>query len=207
MIREQIEVKLAQTDHPVHELVAKRWSPYAYSDKPVSADDLRSLFEAARWAPSSYNEQPWFYIVGTKDDPEQYEKVLSCLVEMNQQWAKAAPVLALGVASSTFKRNGKPNRHAFHDLGLASGILAVEATARGLAVHQMAGILPEKAKAEFGIPEGFETVTGIAVGYAAQTDRAPEVLRTRDLTPRTRRPLGEFVFAGSWGKAHDLVVE
>ncbi|MCK4656779.1 MAG: nitroreductase family protein, partial [candidate division Zixibacteria bacterium] len=108
MIREQIDIKLAQTDHPVHELVAKRWSPYAYSDKPVSADDLRSLFEAARWAPSSYNEQPWFYIVGTKDDPEQYEKVLSCLVEMNQQWAKAAPVLALGVASSTFKRNGKP---------------------------------------------------------------------------------------------------
>jgi nitroreductase len=207
MMPEKTDIKLAHTDYPVHELIAKRWSPYAYSDKPVSADDLRSIFEAARWAPSCYNEQPWYYIVGSKDDPEQYEKVLSGLTEMNQQWANAAPVLALGVASSTFNRTGKPNRHAFHDLGLASSLLSIEATARGLAVHQMAGILPEKAKAEFGIPDGYEVVTGIAIGYRAKTDNAPEALRQRDLTPRSRRPLGEFVFAGSWGKTHDLITE
>jgi nitroreductase len=205
MISEQTDIKLAQTDHPVNELIAKRWSPYAYSDKPVSADNLQSLFEAARWAPSCYNEQPWYYIVGVRNDPEQYEKVLSCLVEMNQRWAKAAPVLALGIASGMFKRNGKPNRHALHDLGLASGILTIEATVRGLAVHQMAGILPDKARAVFAIPDGYEAVTGIAIGYRAQTDRAPEALRQRDLTPRSRRPLREFVFAGSWGEAHDSV--
>src|SRR2546423_570 len=51
--------KQATPDHPIHELLARRWSPYAFADRPVSRDDLRALFEAARWAASSYNEQPW----------------------------------------------------------------------------------------------------------------------------------------------------
>ena len=67
------------------------WSPYAFADRPVSEDDLRSLFEAARWAPSSYNEQPWSYLVATKASPGEFERLLSCLVEGNQAWAKAAP--------------------------------------------------------------------------------------------------------------------
>ena len=46
--------KTASPDHPIHEPLAKRWSPYAFADRPVPAADLRSLFEAARWAPSSF---------------------------------------------------------------------------------------------------------------------------------------------------------
>src|SRR5437763_1874068 len=109
--------KQATTDHPVHELIARRWSPYAFADRPVAPDDLRSLFEAARWAPSSYNEQPWSYLVATKDDREQLERLLSCLVEGNQAWARAAPVLALGCTSLQFTLNGRPNPAAVHDLG------------------------------------------------------------------------------------------
>lgn len=75
--------KMAETDYPVDELIARRWSPYAFDDRPVSQSDLRSLFEAARWAPSSYNEQPWSYIVATEEDPEPFERLLSCLVEAN----------------------------------------------------------------------------------------------------------------------------
>src|SRR3954469_8155055 len=112
--------KDARPDHPIHELLAKRWSPSAFADRPVPEDDLRSLFEAARWAPSSYNEQPWSYIVATKADPEAFSRVLSCLVEGNQAWAAAAPVLALGCTSLRFARNDKPNDAAVHDLGLAS---------------------------------------------------------------------------------------
>ena len=51
--------KRASTDYPIHTLLAERWSPYAFADRPVAEADLRSLFEAARWAPSSNNEQPW----------------------------------------------------------------------------------------------------------------------------------------------------
>src|SRR5271166_6024561 len=119
--------QLAATDHPVQELIAARWSPYAFADRPVAKEDLRSLFEAARWAPSSYNEQPWSYVVATRDDAEGFGRLLSCLVEGNQAWAKGAPVLALGCTSLLFARDGKPNAAALHDLGLASANLCLEA--------------------------------------------------------------------------------
>jgi nitroreductase len=193
--------KTATPDHPILDVLKKRWSPYIFADKPVSATDLQSLFEAARWAPSSYNEQPWSYIVATKDDPEQFAKVLSCLVEGNQAWAKDVPVLALGVITNSFKLNGKPNKAAQHDLGLASSDLVTEATSRGLYVHQMIGILPDKARAAFQIPEGSEALTGIAIGYAGDSSKSPEALRQRDEAARKRKPLAEFVFAGKWGSA------
>src|SRR5262244_1245648 len=110
--------KQASTDYPIQELLTKRWSPYAFQDQPVPEDDLCSLFEAARWAASSYNEQPWSYLVATRDDKEGFERLLSCLVEGNQVWAKAAPVLAIGCTSLQFARNGQPNAAAQHDLGL-----------------------------------------------------------------------------------------
>src|SRR5262249_47129867 len=91
--------KTATPNHRIHELLTRRWSPYAFADRPVSEDDLRSLFEAARWAASSYNEQPWRYIVATRANPAEFERLLSCLVEGNQVWAKVAPVLALGCTS------------------------------------------------------------------------------------------------------------
>jgi nitroreductase len=197
--------KQATPDHPIHELVARRWSPYAFADRAVSEDDLRSLFEAARWAASSYNEQPWSYFVATKANPAEFERLLSCLVERNQAWARAAPVLALGCTSLHFTRNGKPNAAAIHDLGLASASLTLEATARGLYVHQMIGILPDRARELYRIPEGVQPLTGLAIGHAADPETLPEKYRERDLAHRTRKSLAEFVFAGEWGSASGLV--
>ncbi len=197
--------KQANPDHPVHELIANRWSPYGYDERPVSDADLCSLFEAVRWAASSYNEQPWSYIVARKQDGEPYERILSCLVEGNQGWAKAAPVLALGCTSLKFTRNGKPNMAALHDLGLAAGNLVLEATARGLAVHQMIGILPDKARVTFEVPEGVQVLTGLAIGYASDPSTLPDALKERDLAPRQRKTLSEFVFGGKWGSASGIV--
>ncbi len=156
--------KRASTDFPIHELLAERWSPYGFEDRPVAEADLQSLLEAARWAASSYNEQPWSFFVATREEPVEFERLLSCLVEPNQAWAKAAPVLLLCVVDLRFKRNDKDNRAAVHDLGLAAGNLLVEATARGLSVHQMIGILPDKAREVFGIPEHSEAWTAMAIG-------------------------------------------
>jgi nitroreductase len=191
--------KQATPDHPVHELIARRWSPYAFADRPVSLDDLRSLFEAARWAASSYNEQPWSYLVATRDDKEGFERLLSCLVEGNQAWAKAAPVLAIGCTSLKFALNGKPNAAAQHDLGLAAANLVFEATARGLMVHQMIGILPDKVRTLYAVPEGVLPLTGLAIGYLGDPNTLPEKIRPRDLAPRQRKPLAAFVFGGRWG--------
>jgi nitroreductase len=199
--------KQASADYPIQELLAKRWSPYAFQDRLVPEDDLRSLFEAVRWAASSFNEQPWTYIVATKEDPGQFQQVLSCLVEFNQVWAKAAPVLALGIARLTSARNGQVNRAAVHDLGLAAGNLLVEATARGLFVHQMLGIFPDKARQVFDIPEGFEAWTAIAIGYRGDPTSLPEALRERERLPRQRKPLSQFVFSGKWGCPSPLVLK
>ena len=197
--------KKAVTDHPVHELISTRWSPYGFTDQPVSIEDLRSLFEAVRWAASSYNEQPWRYIVATNDNPDEFERLLSCLVDGNQGWAKEVPVLALGCVSLNFSRNGKPNAAAIHDLGLASATLTLEATERGLAVHQMIGILPDRAREVYDIPEGFQAITALAIGYAADPDSLPEALKEGYRAPRTRNPLAAFVFGGRWGDSSDLV--
>jgi nitroreductase len=199
--------KRAKPDHPIHEHLAARWSPYAFADRPVSEADLRSLFEAARWAASSYNEQPWSYIVATRDDPQQFQRVLSCLVEGNQAWTQNVPVLALGVVTHRFKLNNKENKAAVHDLGLAAGNLVVEATARGLVVHQMIGILPDKARETFQIPEGSEAWTGLAIGYSGDSNALPEKLKERDLAPRQRKPLREFVFGAKWGEPAALVTK
>jgi nitroreductase len=197
--------KKASTDHPINELLAKRWSPYGFKEQPVALADIRALFEAARWAPSSYNEQPWSFFVATKDEPKEFDRLLSCLVEANQAWAKAAPVLALTVVSLRFSRNNKENRAAVHDLGLAAENLVVEATARGLDVHQMIGILPDKARELYQIPAGCEAWTAIAIGYRADPSTLPEALKERDLAPRRRKPLREFVFAAQWGNPSPLV--
>ncbi len=198
-------LKQASPDHPINELLATRWSPYAFSDQPVSEEDLRSLFEAARWAASSYNEQPWRYIVATRKDPQEFERLLSCLVEGNQPWAKAAPVLALGCVSLKFAYNGKPNAAAEHDLGIASACLTLEATARGLFVHQMIGILPDRARELYQIPDDFKPLTGLAIGYLGDLNNLPENYRERDLKPRQRKPQAEFVFAGRWAAAADIM--
>lgn len=193
-------IKEAKPDHPIHDLLARRWSPYAYDGRSVSDDDLAALFEAGRWAASCFNEQPWRYILARKEHADEFEKMLSCLVEGNQKWARFAPVIGLGVISTRFRRNDKPNRCAAHDLGAASASIALEATRRGLALHQMAGIVPERAKEIYQLPDGFETFTGLAIGYPGGGPEVPEELRERDRRPRTRRPINETVFVGDWGK-------
>jgi nitroreductase len=192
--------KPAATDYPVHELLRERWSPRAFSDKPVPADVLRSLFEAARWAPSSSNEQPWAFVVGTKEDGASHEKVLGALVEANRVWAKNAPILGIAISRLAFARSGQPNRNAFYDTGAAMADLSTEATARGLFVHQMAGFDAKKVIEVFSVPAGWEPIAAFAIGYPGDHNALPENLRERELGDRTRKPLTEFVMSGGWGQ-------
>jgi nitroreductase len=199
--------KPAETQYPIEEILRRRWSPRAFSDRLVEPEKLQSLFEAARWAASSFNEQPWNFIVATKENPEQHTRLLSCLVEGNQRWARAAPVLMVSVAKLNFDKTGKPNRHAFHDVGLAMGNVLVQATALGLSVHQMAGFSPEKVREIYEVPEGFEPVAAIAIGYGLAADELPEAFREFDLGARRRKPVNSFVFEAHWGETSELVSE
>ncbi len=179
----------------IHEIPEPSLEPaLAFAPRAVEPEKLRSLFEAARWAASTGNSQPWFYIVAAKDSqPENFQRALECLVELNQGWAKNAPVLAFSVARTSFE-NGKHNRHALHDTGAASASLCVEATSLELEVHQMAGIDQEKVRRTFGVPEGYEVVAGMAIGYPGDPQSLPEPLRQREVGPRERKPLDSLCF-------------
>ncbi len=191
-------IKEAQPDCVIETLIARRWSPYSFAEKDVTADDLRGILEAARWAASSYNEQPWRYILARRSDPAAFEKLLSCLLDGNQLWAKRAPVLLIGIAMLKFARNGKPNKAAVHDLGLAAGNICMEATARGLFVHQMIGIVPERVRELYGVPEDAEPLTALAIGHLSDISDLPAEIQERDRGRRERRPVRAFVFENSW---------
>ena len=196
--------KPATIQYPIHDLLARRWSPRAFADRLVAPDVLRSLWEAARWAPSSANQQPWSFLVATRDDQQEFGRMLSCLVEGNQVWAKQAPVLMVSVAAK-LDRDNDPNAHAWYDVGQAVISLSVQATALGLFVHQMAGILPDKIRELYQIPDSHEPVTGLALGYPGTPEQLSDKLRQREIAARTRKPIGEFVFSGRWGQKSTLV--
>ena len=197
--------KPAQTEYPILEILKRRWSPRAFSDQMVEPEKLLSLFEAARWAPSSFNGQPWYFVLATKQKPDEHARLLSCLAEKNQQWARMAPVLMVSIAKLNFEKTGKPNRHAFHDVGLALGNLIVQATAMDLFVHQMAGFSPQKVAELYKIPDEFEPVAAMAIGYAGSVQDLPEPFRERELGPRTRKLIPSFVFESRWGQPAPLV--
>ena len=192
--------KPADTTYEINELIKRRWSPRAFTQVPVAAGQLHSMFEAARWAASSFNEQPWRFVVATQQEEDKFQALLGCLIERNREWAKRAPVLILSVAKLIFERNGKPNRHAYHDVGQAFANMAIEATHLGLAVHPMGGFDIDKARVDLAIPDDYDPVAMIAVGRAGDFDSLPDELKTAELAPRTRNPSKDFVYSGKFGE-------
>lgn len=193
--------KPANTQFDVMEPVHQRWSPRAFADKPVEAANLHSVLEAARWAASAFNEQPWRYVVATKEDEALYANLLDTLVDKNQMWAKSAPVLMLAIAKDDYTQTGKPNAHSWHDVGMANAQLSLQATKLGLSTHFMAGFVADKAKENLNIPEGFTPVAAIALGYDDDPETLPEDFQDAERAPRSRKDHGDIFFNGHFGTA------
>ncbi len=187
-----------EVQHPVLDVIRSRWSPAIYSSQAVEPEKLHSIFEAARWAPSSYNAQPWSFLVARKEEPAEFARMLNCLVPANVVWAQHVPVLIISVAKCKFDHNSADNRHAFHDTGIATGFLMLQAASLGILAHGMAGFDPAKARETYNIPETHDAVAAIGVGYPGDEHGAPEELVKRN-QHKPRRPLDQFVFSGKWG--------
>lgn len=197
-------IKAARTDHPILDWLRLRWSPRAFADRAVPKEHLRSCLEAARWAASSRNGQPWFFLIATQDQPLAFARLVGCLNEANATWAARAPVLGILVAR-LIGDDGRPNRHAFFDVGLAMQNLVIQATALGLFVHQMAGFSVESAREAFAIPADHEPVVAFALGYLGDPNQLSAEHRRLELMPRERRPLTSFVFTERWGETSSLL--
>ena len=189
--------KPADTDVPLLDAIKQRWSPVAIGPEPIEQEKIDTLFEAARWAPSSFNEQPWRYIYATKDDGADREALESLLMDGND-WAKNAYLLIISFTSTRFKRNDRENDKALHDLGSASGYLALQCEPLGLVGHQMGGFYADKANELLGVPEQYVPGSMIAVGYPIDPSSLSEDNAARDASPRERLSQSEFVFHKHW---------
>ncbi|MDE5730102.1 MAG: nitroreductase family protein [Alistipes sp.] len=176
------------------EAIRRRWSPRSYRPDPVTREQLMLLFEAARWAPSSNNAQSWFYRYTTSDHPEAHARLAECLTGGNRAWAPQAPVLIVSCGRKFFPGTRTFNRHWMHDVGAANLSLALQATALGMQLHQMAGFDLDACSRLLGLDtEAEEPVTMMALGYPGAADALPEPFRSRELLPRTRKETDSFV--------------
>lgn len=183
------------------ELLKQRKSSRDFADKNVENEKLMLMFEAARWAPSAFNVQPWAFIHASKNEkPELYSKLFDLLFEFNQAWAKAAPVLILCMSKVKPEVSGATYMHAWHDVGMASANMHIMATSQGLSLHQMSGFNYEKAKNELNIPDKFEPVTMMALGYPTKSGNLPLDIYKMESSQRDRKKLEEFVFNQEFDK-------
>ena len=197
-----MQERRAITSVSINDLAARRWSPRAFdAARGVTPAQLSALLEAARWAPSCNGDEPWRFLLWERArDPQGWQQALDCLSENNRKWVKNVPLLLLSCAGSIFGHNGKPNRWAQHDTGMAALSLALEAVAQGLVAHQMGGFDADRARTAFAIPADCTPMAMIAVGYQAAPEVLDEETRAKELKARARRPLAERFFAGIWGK-------
>ncbi len=192
----------AITQTPIHEIIAKRWSPRAFdASKSVTQEQVIALLEAARWAPSCFGDQPWRFIVWNKaQDAAAWQQAFDCIVPNNQTWVKDVPVLILACADTLFSHNQSPNRWAQYDTGAAVENLSLQAASMGLVTHQMGGFNGDKTREVFAIPAQYTPMAMLAVGYEGDANNLPDELKARELGERKRKPLGELFFNGVWNK-------
>lgn len=197
--------KRARTAVPIHDLLARRWSPRAIDQHaPVDRRQLAALLEAARWAPSCFGDEPWRYLVLNRfENEDAWKKAWACLADGNKAWVRDAPVLIASLADSVFERNGKPNRWGQHDTGAASENLCLQATAAGLVAHQMGGFNKEQLREDFGIPARYTPMAMIAVGHPGDPEDLPEDKRRSHYAERKRKPLQEIAFEGAWERGFE----
>jgi nitroreductase len=193
--------KTIDTSVPVLPLFAERYSGVSYDpDRNVTPAQMLALSEAARWAPSCFGDQPWRYLICDKaTNPVAWDTAWACLLEKNQGWCKAAPVLIIACCDTVLSKTGAPNAFGPYDTGAASVCMCLQAAALGLMTHQMAGFVASKARELFHIPERFNPLAMMAVGYQLPEAKLPEAFKARELAPRVRNPLEQNFFAGTWG--------
>lgn len=178
----------------VLDIIKNRWSPVSFSGGPVEEYKLKAILEAAGYAPSSMNEQPWMFIMTTKEYPGNFSDFIGFLDVSNQIWARNAYALIISFARMNFVYKNRVNKYAFHDVGLAVGNMLVQAQSMNVYAHQMGGFSPEKVKQYFSLPEGIEPVTIISLGYHGDGSELPEELKRRDNTRNVKKKILEFAF-------------
>lgn len=187
-----MESKKPKTEHKISSLIAKRWSARSFKTEALAEDEISTVLAAASWAASSMNEQPWRYLVA-ENGSESFDKMIDCLMDGNQPWAKNAPLMILSLAKKNFERNNTENRHAMHDVGAANTSLLLQAAELDIFGHMMGGFHYDKTLETFDIDGSeYEIACFIALGHLDKPEALEEPFKSRETASRTRKPLSEI---------------
>ena len=167
--------------HKIKNNIANRKSVLAFDPKPIPYAEIELLLEAARWAPSSYNEQPWRFYYASRNNKDAFNKLLSCLAPGNSEWALDSSLLVISAAKKSLTLNGNDNAYAWHDTGLATTNLLIQAESMGLATHVMGGFDKEMASKILNLTNDFVPLTAIAVGYSGDISKLSESNQKREI--------------------------
>ncbi|WP_340114136.1 nitroreductase family protein [Maribellus mangrovi] len=189
---ETLEIKTPLTDTTIHPLIKKRWSPRAFARQAISEETLNGIFTAASWAPSAMNEQPWKYIYAEQGTPE-FDRLWNCLMPGNQPWTKNAPVLFVALYNKFYERNGRLNRNAQHDLGMANAQLLLQAASQEVYGHILGGFDADKLIETLELSDEQVPFCMGVLGYIGDPEKLEEPYRSREQAIRTRKDLEEFV--------------
>jgi nitroreductase len=178
-------------DDEVDSMFIDRWSPRAFSSEPIDKQQVEMLIEAARWAPSAYNEQPWRFVYAITDSDRN--RFFSALVEKNQIWAAAAPVIMYIFSKKLFTHDGSINKWAQFDTGAAWMSIALQARKLGLYTHAMAGFDPVKVYEITSVSKDlYDIVAGVVIGKRMDASGLPEQLRAYE-NPTPRKSVKELL--------------
>ncbi len=177
----------------LHPIIENRYSPKHFIQQSLSAEEMIKILEAAGRAASSFNEQPWAFVYALRSDGENFNRLLGVINEHNQSWASEAGALIVAFAKKSFDRNGRANKHAWHDVGMSINTMTFQANSMGIYMRQMAGFFAEKAESDLSAPENYEAVCAIALGYPDAGEKEFKMNH-----PVMRRPVQEYAFDGQW---------
>lgn len=178
-------------------LFFRRYSKRSYLNTPVPDDSLMRVLEAARWAPSCSNNQPWrFVVVREAGRLTAFREALS----RGNHWARTAPILIAVAArhEDDCVRGDDAMRYHLFGCGLAVENLLLASVEEGLMAHPMAGYNAPAVRAALDIPEEYNVVTVIALGYEGPIDLLDERTRAKDEKNRVRKPFEETVAWDFW---------
>lgn len=192
------------------DVVSDRRSVRDYADEPLDRDTVEAIIEDATLAPSSYNLQPWEFLVvsddenrerlkdvaygqphvtdapvvvavfGNHDPAAHVDRVVDDQVEKG--YRDEASATATRETIEGMSENDETDRRlwATKSTSLAASQLLLAARARGVATCPMGGFDPERLVEEFDVPDGYEPVMLVTMGYPAEdadAERLPRKFR------------------------------
>ncbi len=171
----------------VMEIIKGRRSIRKYQDKDVPEESLSRVLEAVQWSPSWANTQCWEVIV--VKDPAIKEKLQGALIKnpATKAMVQAPVVLVLcgKLKSSGYFKDQVTTKFGdwfMFDLGIATQSLCLTAYDLGLGTVIVGLFDHNKTKEILGVPEDYEVVTMMPLGYPAKDPEAPKRRKISEFT-------------------------